>query len=79
MDPDATWRQLLTAIEASDWEAASELAENLSAWLGKDGFPPQVFREHRLSQDWNRCVSRFVCALALAEPRWRPASMSDNP
>ena len=79
MDPDATWRQLLGALEASEWEVAGELAEQLSAWMAKGGFSPQVFAEHRLSDDWNRCVSRFVCELALAEPRWRPTSMSDNP
>lgn len=40
MDPNETWRRMLEAFEASDWEEAIELAQALQSWLRIDGFPP---------------------------------------
>jgi len=79
MDPNATWQQLLDALEASDWDAAAEFAQVLLTWLLKRGFPPVVFPDRRIGDEWNRAFARFTCELVLAEPRWRPTSLSDNP
>jgi hypothetical protein len=40
MDPNATVRDLRSALEAGDLDAAKEAAENLRAWIRKGGFLP---------------------------------------
>ena len=79
MDPNATWQQLLDALEASDWDTAGEFAEELLTWLLKGGFPPVVFPERRLGDEWSRALARLTCELVLAEPRWAPTRLFDNP
>jgi len=42
MDPNVTWREALTAIAEDRFDEASELLENLQAWLERGGFFPTV-------------------------------------
>ena len=41
MDPDATYKAMIAAIDANDYDAAREHAEDLKRWLDRGGFPPQ--------------------------------------
>ena len=42
MDPNATWQKLAAAFSAGRWEEAAEIAEYLTEWLSKGGFPPNI-------------------------------------
>ena len=52
MDPDATLRDLLEAVQRDDWEMAAEYAEYLSAWLTRGGLVPlRAKTEYRATLD----------------------------
>lgn len=71
MDPQVAWDQLLEAIASKDLDAAEMHAENLTAWLAKDGFAPQIF-SRLLTEDWDRQVCLHVCRrilLAASTPK----------
>lgn len=59
MDPDATYRDLLDAIEIGDTETAEQLASDLLRWIATGGFAPVV--ETRLAG-----MSRFQSVLATS-------------
>ena len=40
MDPNATYADMMAAFQSGWLQAAREHAENLLAWLGRGGFPP---------------------------------------
>lgn len=42
MDPNQTWNDLSVAVEDGDWHHASELAEELMAWIDRGGFLPTI-------------------------------------
>jgi hypothetical protein len=42
MDPDACWRDLVEAIQESDYKTAGERAEDLLGWMKRGGFPPKI-------------------------------------
>lgn len=65
MDPQTTWGEMLDAIAAGDFDAASESAEALLNWLRSGGFPPQPLTRV-LSDDWDRTICLFVCGQVLA-------------
>jgi len=60
MDPQTTWEEMLEALAAEDFDAASEAAAALDRWLQRGGFPPQPLTRV-LSDYWNRKICQFVC------------------
>ena len=64
MDPQATWRELISAFIAHDWETLHERANALLCWLENDGFPPETVLDHRMGCDWNRAIARATCDYA---------------
>lgn len=81
MDPQATLRDLLEALEQSDWDAVHELSQSLLTWIQHKGFPPVTLGSPSLGDDWHRMLTRSICqaALAKAMASWkksRPASDS---
>lgn len=63
MDPQATWKTLLDAYQASEWADVEESAQALLAWLDRDGFPPRL--DH-LDETGTRLVVRVFCSHVLA-------------
>ncbi len=61
MDPQQCWTDLLEALKRNDWDAAQELADALSAWLRKNGFPPITVGAESLGARWHRTIASFVC------------------
>ncbi len=43
MDPDATYRDMITYNQHGDTDFAQELARQLSDWMQRGGFPPKYF------------------------------------
>lgn len=66
MDPQVTWEQLLAAYAEGDWDAVEQRANDLIAWLDRDGFPPSIIKQPGLDPDWNRALARAGCAHALS-------------
>jgi hypothetical protein len=73
MDPESTWDQLLSALEAGDVEEAADVAGDLIAWLDRLGFPPRISSDHALPEGWRRVVVRAACEATL-EMAGRPPS-----
>jgi hypothetical protein len=48
MDPDACWRDLVEAIQESDYKTAGERAEDLLGWMKRGGFPPKINLENEI-------------------------------
>ena len=69
MDPQAAWKNLLTAYTGLDWFTVEELATGLIEWLDKGGFPPALVGQHAAAQKWSRSVVRFACEKALFDAR----------
>ena len=69
MDPDATLRELLQAVQARAWNRVDELAGALLDWLEKRGFPPIVVGTRDLGVEWRRTMATFVCHLAQSKMR----------
>jgi hypothetical protein len=66
MDPQAAWDKLLEAYAEKDWDQVTDLATGLLAWLDRGGFPPRAVAGVELGQDFDRAISRFGCAYAIA-------------
>lgn len=64
MDPQATWKQLIAAFIAHDWDLVLESADALQSWLDGNGFPPETVPDYRMGCDWNRTVVNAVCEYA---------------
>ena len=69
MDPDATLRELLQAVQSRAWDRVDELAEALLNWLEKRGFPPTTVGPPQLGVEWHRTVATCVCHLAVSRSR----------
>ena len=69
MDPEATLRELLDAVQASAWDCVDELAEALLDWLEKRGFPPLTVGPRELGVEWHRAVATFLCYVAKSKVR----------
>ena len=69
MDPQATLKALLEALEESDWDTARELALALQNWLDRDGFPPVTVGAKSLDREWHTAISRLICEMALSRAR----------
>lgn len=64
MNPQAVWDQLLSAYRDGDWDRIERSAENLLAWLDRDGAPPTIL-PCDLDPDWDRALARAGCLFAL--------------
>ena len=40
MDPNAAYDAMIQAERDGDWDAVAEHADNLRAWINRDGFEP---------------------------------------
>ena len=69
MDPEATLRDLLAAVDDRDWDLVDELSEALLTWLQKRGFPPQTLGPPELGRGWHRAIAEFTCYLAQSRAR----------
>ena len=69
MDPEATLRDLLTAVGDRDWDQVDELSEALLTWVQKRGFPPKTLGPKELGRGWHRAIAEFVCYLAKSRAR----------
>ena len=78
MDPQAAWDQLLESYAAKDWDQLTELATGLLTWLDRGGFPPRAVLGADLGQDFDKAVSRFVCAYAFAIAPRESASQTNS-
>lgn len=56
-DPQQAWADLSAAVTAHTWEKAAEIAENLTEWLSKGGFPPRITR----ALEFDRLVINAAC------------------
>lgn len=63
MDPQAAWREMLTAFEAGDSETAFERATDLLDWLERGGFPPLTSSPPTNNDAWNRQMATLACQL----------------
>lgn len=66
MDPQLTWERLLDAYQRREWSEVHELAESLSHWLSRGGFPPQTHGQFELDPNWNRVIAQAACRFALS-------------
>jgi hypothetical protein len=73
MDPQSTWDELLDAYVEGDWDTVERRANDLIAWLDRDGFPPSIVSHPGVDSDWNRALARAGCchALAALHDQWR--------
>ncbi|MDA1166430.1 MAG: hypothetical protein O3B13_25320 [Planctomycetota bacterium] len=65
MDPQATLRELLEALEQSNWDAVLELSQALLTWIQHEGFPPVILGSESLGPEWHRQITNSVCRAAL--------------
>ncbi len=65
MDPQTTWEQLQSAVQAEDWETTRERAQSLLDWLARGGFPPVTSAEHVGDANWHRDKTVRFCHWAL--------------
>lgn len=72
MDPDATLRDLLTAVEDGDEEQVTSLVEAMKHWLEHGGYPPQTMGSRKLGPLWHRTLAISICGLARAFVRAAP-------
>jgi hypothetical protein len=73
MDPQSAWGEMLSAYVEGDWDTVEQRANDLIAWLDRDGFPPIILDRPDLDPDWNCTLARAGCAHALAvmHDQWR--------
>lgn len=69
MDPNATLRDLLDAVQLRDWDQVEELAQSLLTWIENRGFPPTTLGPKELGSQWHKTLTTFVCYLALTKAR----------
>jgi hypothetical protein len=67
MDPDATLRDLVSAVGDRNWDRVAELQEALLAWMERRGFPPLTIGPKKLGRAWHRAVATFVCHAAASK------------
>lgn len=82
MDPDETFRLMLTAFGESSWDEAKEHAEALLRWLRIGGFPPQVtvgIQKRNLLFDFQDEWLNRVAADGVARTIVRTASSKIEP
>jgi hypothetical protein len=66
MDPQATRKDLLAALQDGDEQQVSILAEALETWLQNGGYPPKTIGPWKLGLDWHVAISRLICQQARA-------------
>lgn len=64
MDPDATLRDLLSAVEEGDPDQVNELSQALDRWIEQAGYPPKTIGPWKLGMDWHAAMTRCICQLA---------------
>lgn len=69
MDPQATLRDLLAAVEVRDWDRIDELSDALLQWMERGGFPPQTLGSPKLGKRWHQAVASFVCYAAASKSK----------
>ena len=77
MDPDATLKELLTAVETGDSTTVNDLADALVYWLDHAGFPPQTVGSGNLGQNWHATLTRSICRLARSHVETAAAKLAD--
>ena len=75
MDPQETWRRLISAWLTSDWSEVAELTEALISWLDKGGFAPKPDYPKNMGADWDCVVVRAASSFASQ----RASSVLDDP
>lgn len=69
MDPDATFRDIIEAVEAGDENRVTELADALNNWLSRGGFPPVSLGRRELGTVWHTAVTKAAIRLAKSHVR----------
>lgn len=69
MDPDATFRDLLDAVEAGDCDRVTELSETLTGWIAKGGYPPKTLGPWKLGMIWHIAVTKAILRLSKVHVR----------
>ena len=69
MDPDATLRDLIDAVENRDWDQVDTLAYALQRWLDSTGFPPTTIGPKAMGKAWHRSIAKFVVSLAKSKAK----------
>lgn len=64
MDPEATLRDLLSAVEEGDSDRVNELSQALERWIEQAGYPPKTIGPWKLGMDWHAAMTRCICQLA---------------
>ncbi len=65
MDPNATWRDLLAALESGDRARLLDAAAALARWLDGGGFPPDTAAGAVTNPAWHRRIARHACRVAI--------------
>jgi hypothetical protein len=63
MDPNATWRELLTAYAEGKKDDCVEACNNLIVWLSKGGFPPRLIGHETI----DRLTVQMFCTAYLLQ------------
>ena len=66
MDPNQAWSGLLRAVEDDDWQSATEIAENLTDWIGKGGLPPTITGYESFDRIIARATLQAIAAWEVA-------------
>lgn len=61
MDPHQTWTDMLDALRRKQWDEAKELADALSEWIRKGGFPPVTVGDQSLGKEWHKTIASITC------------------
>ena len=77
MDPDATLKELLTAVETGDSTTVNDSADALVHWLDHAGFPPQTVASQQLDRSWHAALTRSICRLARIHVETAPANLAE--
>ena len=77
MDPDATLKELLTAVETGDSATVNEMADALSYWLDHAGFPPQTVGSQQLGRNWHVALTLSICQLARIRVETAPTNLAN--
>ena len=67
MDPQAAWREMVSAAAGGHWSEAAEYADGLYQWLQRGGFAPQTVLGHEMPSEWNREVALAACWFVLSQ------------
>ncbi len=69
MDPDATLKELLDAVEAGECDRVEELSDALNGWMANGGYPPKTLGPWKLGMVWHTALTKSVIRLAKAHVR----------